>query len=395
MAHLRQRHIIPQLLKKLAFSPVVAIQGARQTGKSYLAREILPQKNENFVYVSFDEFAQRDFASRNPDTYLAQYGSCGTLAIDEAQKVPDVFDAVKLSVDKKRVPGKFLLLGSTEFSKLTRIRESLTGRVSRARLYPLNLAETLRLPANHSLHPGLICDKPRVSREQVLAYLECGGFPGIFSVRSAGERHALLQDWMDLTVQRDVLQIPGVKIDSDLCQEILRAVAKLDEPDAAHIARALRQDGRRVKTHIKVLTTLFVLNEVQPHRLGTGKTLYYLLDTALVKLLGASFERQLATWFLNEQLSQRSYRDDRASKVTYYRTAKGSLIHFVVETDKTIAPIKILDTERLDERELFILKSFREKTVDSGKRVHCMAMGASRVSLKKDKIEIHPWEAIG
>lgn len=395
MPHLRQRHIVPLLVKKLSFSPVVAIQGARQTGKSVLARDIMPQKRDEFFYVSFDEFAQRDFASRNPDTYLAQYQQYGTLAIDEAQKVPDMFDAVKLCVDRKRVPGKYLLLGSTEFSKLTRIRESLTGRMSRVRLYPMNLAETLHLPANPSKHMALICEKPRMSRQHTMSYLEHGGFPGMFSIRNASERHALLQDWIDLTTGRDVLQILGVRIDPDLCLEILRAVATLEHPDAPNIARLLKQDGRRIKTHIKILTALFVLNEVTPHLLGTGKPMYYLLDVTLARHFGASFERRLATWILNEQLSQRSYRDDRTTKLRYYRTAKGSTIHFVIETDKAVVPIKILDSERIDESELMILKSFRDKASSLGKRIHCVALGAERFSLKKDKIEIYAWESVG
>lgn len=394
MPHSRQRHIVPQLLKKLSFSPVVTIQGARQTGKSFLAREILPKKCSNFHYTSFDEFLQRDFASRNPDTYLAQYQQNGTLAIDEAQKVPDIFDAIKLSVDQNRIPGKYLLLGSTEFSKLTRIRESLTGRMSRVRLYPMNLAETLELPPNSSKQIGLLAEKSRINRNQFMTYLERGGFPVIFAVRNNGERNSLLQDWLDLTTQRDVLQIPGATILPDLCLQILGAVAKLDEPNTTQISHFLRQDARRVKTHIKILTTLFILNEVMPHRLGTGKPIYYLVDVALAKFLGASFERQIATAFLNEQLSQRSYRDDRTTRITYYRTTKGSVIHFVIERDNAIMPIKILDTEHIDERELMILKAFRAKLLADSNKVSLVALSSNRLSLKKDKIEIYPWEAM-
>ena len=70
MPHLRERTVTPLLIKKLSFSPVVAIQGARQTGKSVLARQILPAKIKGYTYISFDEFAQRDFARKNPDSYL-------------------------------------------------------------------------------------------------------------------------------------------------------------------------------------------------------------------------------------------------------------------------------------------------------------------------------------
>lgn len=392
MPHSRARHLVPLLVKKLRFSPVVAIQGARQTGKSFLAREILPAMSPGYTYVTFDEYGQRDFASRNPDTYLAQKEGEGegTLAIDEAQKVPDLFDAIKLNVDKERRPGRYLLLGSTEFSKLTRIRESLTGRMSRVRLYPLNAAESLGLGAT-KLSGSLIKEKPRLTRSQMMAYLDRGGFPGIFAVRDSGERRALLQDWLDLTVERDVLQMPGVKVDTNLCLEILRAVATLDEPDAAHIARHLKKDARRVKTHINVLKTLFVLHELMPHRLGTGKPMYFLLDVALAGLLGADFRRRIVTWALHEQLSQRAYADDRMSRLTYYRNTKGSFIHLVIENADGVIPVKILDSEKTDEREFLILKAFREK--NPGKTFPIL-LGAARHSFKKEKIEIYPWESL-
>jgi len=70
------------------------------------------------------------------------------LVIDEAQKVPKIFDAVKYTVDQDRRPGRFVLTCSTEFSRETMIQESLTGRLSRLRLFPLTISETLELPLN-------------------------------------------------------------------------------------------------------------------------------------------------------------------------------------------------------------------------------------------------------
>ena len=180
---------LPKIHKKLKFFPVVAIQGARQPGKSFLARHLLKEILPESKYLTFDQQTWKAEAQRAPHTFLTDHSGSGLLIIDEAQKVPAIFDAVKFEVDQNRIPGKFLLLGSTEFSKLAQIRESLTGRMGRVRLFPLILAETL---SPESLSRS-------IERKQVLQYLHLGGMPGFFSVRDLEERSALIQDWIDLT----------------------------------------------------------------------------------------------------------------------------------------------------------------------------------------------------
>ena len=396
MPHSRGRHILPLLIKKLRFSPVVAIQGARQTGKSFLVRELLKKELASLEYVSLDRPTTRDFAEANPESFLSQYEEAHPLAVDEAQKVPRLFDAVKYEVDQRRRPGRFLLLGSTEFSKLTLIRESLTGRMSRLRLYPLTLAETLELPLNPSRHPLLLNDAPRASRGDWMKYLSRGGMPGIFAVRG-DERESLLRDWLDLTTQRDALLFPKIKADPDLCLQILEKIAILEEPDAGSIARALRKDLRRIKTHLGILRALFAVHTLEPHPSGTGKTLYFLCDVAFAKLLGANFERQIHTWLLQEQLAQRATRDDRESRLYYYRTPKGKIIHLLVQSAKpgAMAALKIFPEERVMERDAELLRAFRGKNHEA--KVALFGLGPARLSLGAGdaRVEVFPWEALG
>lgn len=182
---------------------------------------------------------------------------------------------------------------SAEFSKQTLIRESLTGRMSKIRIFPMNLAETLEVPPSTSRSPILVNEKPRMTRDQFVKYLDRGGMPGIFSVRDSSERRSLLYDWIELTAKRDAPLFPKLKIDADLCMRIFEQIAKLDEPDSGGIARALKRDLRRVKTHLDVLTTLFAVHTLDPHPSGTGKRLYFLCDVAFAKVLGANLERQM------------------------------------------------------------------------------------------------------
>lgn len=392
MSHLRSRHILTALLARLRFSPVVAIQGARQTGKSILARELLCKRLEKSSYFTLDEKKIREFANSNPETFLEQNSESAPLVLDEAQKAPDLFDAIKAAVDKKRIPGRFVLLGSTEFSKLTRIRESLTGRMSRIRLFPMNLAETQALPPNSSRHAGLVNERPRVTRKDLLRFLENGGFPGFFAVRSGAERISLMQDWIELTTLRDATSFRGIKIDPELCLEILQQAARLETPSEGEMARFLKVDPRRVKTHLNALCTLFVLHKLPPHPSGFGSPLFYLCDPGIARRLGASFEKLLCTWVLLEQLSQRAYRDERECLVSHYQTRRGGKVHFVVESPKEITAIKIFPEESIDLRSLESLLSIQKKIGD--KKLTTIGLGAMRQVHKEKNIVIYPWESI-
>lgn len=391
MPHLRERHCLPILMKKIKFSPVIAIQGARQTGKSVLISSILPKILPDIRVETFDSEVIRDFATSNPETFLAEFIDTKTLAIDEAQKVPKIFDAVKLRVDKNRRPGMYILLGSTEFSILTKIRESLTGRMTRLKVFPFTLAEVHQIPLNHSPSPIFVSEKPRLSRSHLVQFLNRGGLPGVFYVRSEEAREELLRDWLDLTLERDILLIPGLKLDTVLARKILNQIAVLPEPTAGNLAKCLKVNIRKIHTHIKALETLFVIHSLAPHSDGTGKPLYFLFDVALATLLGAPFERQLHTLVLQEILAQISYRGIRTKELYYYRGPKGGLTHLVVQEGTKISAVKILSEEKIDFRELMGLMAWRKKNPN----VTLFALGAQRASLKKEKIEIYPWEAIG
>lgn len=390
MPHLRERHCLNVLLKKLAFSPVVAIQGARQTGKSVLIRDILPAKVCHLVWCTFDSPTTSDFATSRPESFLDQYEPNQLVAIDEAQKVPAIFDVVKLRVDQNRRPGMYVLLGSTQFSTLTGIRESLTGRMSRLRVFPLTLAEVKQLKLNSNKPPFILSEKPRIKRREFIQCLNRGGLPGIFSVRSDEERKSLLQDWLALTCERDLLRLKKKSLDPVLAFKILKQVAQLPEPSAGAVARALRVDHRKVQSHLDALETLFVVQPLRPHQEGTGKTLYFVFDVGLSTLLGAGFERQLHTLLIHEIFARLSYLGIQDIEVGYYRTRKGGIVHLTVQEKQKIFAFKILAEERIDMRELSALMAWKKKNP----KVSLFALGSQRISLKKEKIEIYPWESL-
>ena len=121
-------------LQRLASQfPIIGITGPRQSGKSTLAKMTFPQKK----YISFDDKSIRDIASANPKDFLLAFPK-GAI-IDEAQKVPEIFDAVKYFVDNQDFePGKFILTGSSQFKLKENMTDSLAGRVAFLKLLPFS-----------------------------------------------------------------------------------------------------------------------------------------------------------------------------------------------------------------------------------------------------------------
>ena len=294
MPHARPRLATDLLLKRLRFTPVVAIQGARQTGKSFLAREIIGKRVPDSTYVSLDDKAKQALAQDSPQTFLASLADSQPAIIDEAQKSPALFDAIKLVVDNDRRPGSFLLLGSTEFSLLQNIRESLTGRMGKIRLYPMTFWEAQGLPRK----------KTEPTRAQCLKYLDAGGMPGIAFVRERQVRADFFQDWIDLTCQRDIHQFKRLKLDTELTYALFRHAAILEEPTAAALSRQTRANPKKIGTHLKALCELFVFIRLDPHPSGTGKPIYLPLDAGIAGHLGAPFMKRLHIILMNERMAK-------------------------------------------------------------------------------------------
>ena len=380
MSHSRDRFVFPKLLKRLKHFPVVAIQGARQTGKSFLAREILPTRLAQAQYVTLDGPQERSQALEQSQSFLERYGEKGLLIIDEAQKAPVLFDTIKLLVDRKRTPGRYLLLGSTEFSRLTKISESLTGRMGITRLYPLCLAESL---GSHWKPGG-------ASRRQLLEYLDTGGMPAIFSLRDHDSRQEGFEEWLNLTCSRDLLQFPRLNLDPELASALIRLSCTLEEPSAVAMAKALRRDARRVATHLKALTALFVLNPVLPHESGRGKkTLYFPLDCGIAHHHGASQLRRLQIWLLNERLCSTSYRDVKRKKFYTYHSQSRALIDLVeLPPDGPPTAYKLHDREVIKKTDVEILRAFQAKNPES----KTILLAPVPEAFKVNGVQVLPWE---
>lgn len=398
MPHVRSRYAVDQIKKKLSFFRVVSLQGARQVGKSFLAREILTKLILHSQYISLDDKMARELAEHNPSSFLEKYNnshSKSLLAIDEAQKSPSLFDAVKLVVDQYPRPGRYLLLGSTEFSKEAKIRESLTGRMGRVRIFPMTLAESLSLQMRQPKEGFAAFSNSRISRGDLMRYLDHGGFPGIFSLRDIQNQHALWGDWLRLVTERDLLTFRHLKPDPELASDLMRIIPITSEPNATNLAKTLGTKTQSVLKNLKLLENLFVIHSNRPHPVGSGKPQYFLCDVGIHTYLGGGTKRALETWLTLEQLAYHSYVGDGLTRSFYYRSARGGILDLILDhPKKPLVAIKMIAHEGYDKRDFEILKAFKNKMKNANRPTRLIAL-APVTSVQKDgDIEIYPWESI-
>lgn len=134
------REINVLLEKALRQSPVVVVSGLRQTGKSsLLQREPLLVRKR--TYRTFDDWAILEQGRSSP---LSLLGEAQNLALDEVQRIPEIFLSLKQAVDQDRRAGRLVLTGSANLLLLKGISDSLAGRAVYARLHPFNRRELQR-----------------------------------------------------------------------------------------------------------------------------------------------------------------------------------------------------------------------------------------------------------
>ncbi len=134
---LHRRLVEPRLGEALADTPVVLIHGPRQCGKTTLAR--IAGDRRGYAYFSFDDDVALAAAEADPVGFVADLPE--RTILDEVQRAPDLFTALKTAVDRRRTPGRFLLTGSANVLLVPKLADSLAGRMEILRLHPLAQCE--------------------------------------------------------------------------------------------------------------------------------------------------------------------------------------------------------------------------------------------------------------
>jgi predicted AAA+ superfamily ATPase len=205
-----RRNIEQSVRKAMADTPVVLLNGARQTGKTTLAQSIAEQTGAQ--YFTFDDAATLALAAGDPTGFIRNLS--GPIVLDEIQKTPDLFPAIKLAVDRNRQPGRFLLTGSANIMMLPRLSESLAGRMEVIPLFPFSAGEQSgkREAFLDRLFAGAIAKSKAISSKNDLPdRLVRGGYPEALQRKDHSRRTAWFAAYISTILQRDVRDLARVE----------------------------------------------------------------------------------------------------------------------------------------------------------------------------------------
>ncbi len=302
----------------------VVLLGPRQVGKTTLAQDIAESRDA--VYLDMERTADRQVLEE-PDLYLDE--QVGRLVvIDEVQRLPDLFVALRGQIDRRRRQGhrtgQFLLLGSASNTLLHQSAESLAGRVSYHELTPFMLPE---------IGAGLMSD----------LWLR-GGFPDSFLAKSDRVSLAWRRDFIRTYLERDIPSF-GLRIPAETLRRFWTMLAHEQGGllNAAKLAGNLGVSGQSVARYLDLLVDLMLVRRLPPWHSNAGKRLVkspkvYIRDSGLTHaLLGIEAREDLlghpvvgGSWegFCIENLIAAAPRGTEAS---FYRSSAGAEIDLVLK----------------------------------------------------------------
>lgn len=282
------RRVRALVVEALGYSRAVFVQGARQVGKSTLARQVLGGENSG-SNATLDDQATREAAAADPEGFIA--GLPAPAAIDEVQLVPDLLYAIKRVVDDDPTPGRFLLTGSANVLTAPKISESLAGRVRRIDLLPLAQAEIRGVKGNFvdalfAGKPPWLTDAP-IGREAFVEVVARGGYPAVYRLGER-QRRAWYRDYAQSIVERDLRDIASAQKLVEM-PKLLRLLASNSAKllDFKKLARNLEISDKTVGAYVELLRTVFLVHMVPSWRPGLrARELHapklYLADTGLL-----------------------------------------------------------------------------------------------------------------
>ena len=242
-----RHNFIRRLNAALDRNRVVVLTGPRQSGKTTLARQLVPQNTSNYFDledpVSLDRLDQ-------PKTALAPLR--GLVVVDEVQRRPDLFPILRVLADREDEPAKFLILGSASGDLLRQSSESLTGRAARLTLNGFHLSE--------------------VGAEKGTILWLRGGLPKSHLARDDEESLLWRKQYVQDLLERDLPQW-GVRIPATALRRFWGMIAHYHGQiwNASRLAREMEVSSPTIRRYLDLLTDAFMIRQLPPYHTNFGK----------------------------------------------------------------------------------------------------------------------------
>ena len=383
---------------------VVVVTGPRQAGKSTLVRS--HPKLASRPYYSLDDSATLLRAQADRRAFVR---SGPEMIIDEVQRDPELILAIKVFVDEQRPPrrGQFVLTGSANLLMMDHVSDSLAGRAYYVRLQPLTRHEQQGLgmtgswtrffesPVEDWLEIVNASSSPREDWRQAV---KRGGFPAAaVEIRDPEERALWFDGYIATYLERDLRDIKAVT-DLPSFQVLIQAAAlRLGNLlNHAELARDVKMAPSTVHSYLSLLETTFQATRLPPYARNRTKRLIktpklYWNDVGLALHLagGEPTGAHLENYILTDLLAWRDTETPRP-EITYWRTAAGAEVDFVIERKHKLLGIEVKSSGAPTPRDAAHLATFQSEygaTVRGGLILH----GGEEVYWLGEKLLAVPW----
>lgn len=380
---MKRRHVTPRILAALADTPVVFLRGPRQSGKTTLAQSLV-KEGHHAEYLTLDDAGVLAAAQSDPDGFVA--GLPPRVILDEVQRAPVLFRAIKRSVDQRREAGRFLLTGSANALVIPRASESLAGRMEVVTLWPFSQGEIegrvegfVDACFGARFQPGSFRESswPALVEQVVL-----GGYPEVLTRPDEARRHAWFGSYLTTILERDVRDIANVQGLREMPRLLrLAATRAMGLLNFAGLGRDAAMPQTTLQRYWALLEATFLVGTLPAWNANLGKRLIktgkvLLGDSGLLcHLAGLNAARLLADdlmagavleSFVANELTKQINWSRRRPALFHYRAHTQQEVDFVLEDAAgKLVGIEVKKTASPDVGDFKGLRHFSEMT---GKR---------------------------
>ena len=378
------RYIEYKIKTYLKQFPVILLTGPRQSGKSTLLKHLF--NTDKWSYISLDQRGTVERIKSDPDLFAKDIHS--NIIVDEAQKIPDLFESIKWRVDKG-MKHKVILSGSANFQLMQQVSESLAGRAGIIRLYPFTLSEKynrhnileLILDASNikELIKKLKMNKP-LDDKTIFKNILWGGYPKLIEYKTNDLIINWFENYLTTYIERDLRDLAQVADLSDF-QKFYK-ILSFQSGELTNLNSIANNIGVTVPTckkYLQILEISYQYFRLNPYHINIRKRLIktpkiYNWDTGILNFL---IENESETQLLNsnkwgnilenfiitEIMKQNSFLKKKRN-MYFWRTSNGAEIDLIIEHQDKLIPIEIKSGVKITNNNIRGLKDFIELKIN-------------------------------